>query len=204
MNIEPNTLPWQDAYKLLIGSILPRPIAFVSTINNDGASNLAPFSFFNGICAKPFMVCFAPMFRGSDGQKKDTLRNIEETKEFVINIVSEEIAEKMNNCAIDYPATIDEFVEVGLTKEKSIKVKPFRVKESHIHLECCLHSILKFGEGPGAGCLVIGEVKLFSVDDAYFENGKIKTELLKPIGRLAGPSYTRAISDTFEIERKKL
>ncbi|MBO9131389.1 flavin reductase family protein [Bacillus sp. 165] len=202
MNIEPHTLPWQDAYKLLIGSILPRPIAFVSTVDEDGNVNVAPFSFFTGICADPLMVCFAPMVRGTDGGKKDTLKNIEATKEFVINIVGEDIVQQMNDCSIEYSAEIDEFVQVGLTKEASIKVKPPRVKESKVHLECELHEVLHFGENKGAGSLVIGKVVLVHVDDELYYDGKIDTEKLNPIGRLAGQSYTRAIAETFVLERK--
>ncbi|MFD3450434.1 flavin reductase family protein [Microbacteriaceae bacterium 4G12] len=202
MNIEPNTLPWQEAYKLLIGSVLPRPIAFVSTVDKDGKANVAPFSFFTGICADPMLVCFAPMIRGSDGIKKDTLRNIEEMKEFVINIVGENIARQMNDTAVEYSAEIDEFEEVGLTKEASVKVTPPRVKESAVHLECVLEQVLHFGETQGAGSLVIGRVVLVHVEDDLYFDGKINTQKLKPIGRLAGQSYTRAIADTFTLERK--
>jgi len=204
MKIEPSTLPWKDAYKLLIGSILPRPIAFVSTINEKGGANVAPFSFFTGICADPFMVCFAPMLRGTDGEKKDTLLNIEATKEFVINVVSEEFVEKMNNCSIEFDRDVDEFIESGLTKVSSHIVKPPRVKESKVQLECVLHDILHFGHQPGAGSLVIGQVVCVHVDDALYEGGRIDTTKLNPIGRLAGSTYTKAIAETFELERKRV
>nr|WP_279326009.1 flavin reductase family protein [Bacillus sp. FJAT-47783] len=187
----------------MIGSILPRPIAFVSTIDKCNQANLAPFSFFTGICADPFMVCFAPMLRGTDGEKKDTLLNIEETKEFVINVVSEDFVEKMNNCAIEYDRHIDEFIESGLTRLESQIVKPPRVKESKVQLECVLHDILHFGDQPGAGSLVIGKVVFVHIDDALYFDGKIDTDLLKPIGRMAGATYTRAASDTFVLERKR-
>ncbi|MBA4538601.1 flavin reductase family protein [Bacillus aquiflavi] len=203
MNIEPNTLHWQDAYKLLIGSVLPRPIAFVSTVDTKGVANLAPFSFFTGICADPMMICFAPMVRGTDGRKKDTLLNIEATKEFVINVVSEKIAEKMNQSAIEYPSSIDEFAAIGLTKENSKIVTPPRVKECDVHLECILHDIVHFGDQPGAGSLVIGKVMLVHIADELFYDGKIDTNKLKPIGRLAGQMYTRASADTFILQRKR-
>jgi flavin reductase (DIM6/NTAB) family NADH-FMN oxidoreductase RutF len=203
MNIEPHTLPWKDAYKLLIGSVLPRPIAFVSTIDGEGNTNVAPFSFFTGICADPLLVCFAPMVRGSDGEKKDTLRNIEETKEFVINIVGEKVAVQMNDCAVELPASVDEFTFANLTKEASVKVKAPRVKESDVHLECVLHEVLHFGENVGAGSLVIGKVVLVSMRDDLYENGRIDTAKLQPIGRMAGNVYTRANADTFVLERKK-
>lgn len=203
VDIFPESLAWQDAYKLLIGSILPRPIAFVSTIDESGNANLAPFSFFTGICADPFLICFAPMRRGTDGAKKDTLKNIESTKEFVVNIVGEEMAEQMNDTAIEYPANIDEFQTVSLTKESAVKVKPPRVKESKVHLECELYQLLHFGEHPGSGSLVIGKVKLVHIDESLYYAGKIDTEKLKPIGRLAGNLYSRAAANTFQLIRKK-
>ncbi|MBN6187471.1 flavin reductase family protein [Aneurinibacillus sp. BA2021] len=203
MNIEPSTLPWNEAYKLMIGSILPRPIAFVSTLNQEGQANLAPFSFFTAISAEPMMVCFSPMRRGTDGAPKDTLVNIESTREFVVNIVGEKIVNQMNDCAIEYPADIDEFEAVGLTKADSQIVKPPRVAESDVQLECVLHEVLHFGDKPGAGSLVIGQVVNIHVKDDLYFDGKIDTEKLQPIGRLAGQVYTRAVADTFVLERKK-
>lgn len=203
MEIKPDSLAWKDAYKLLIGSVLPRPIAFVSTVDAEGNANLAPFSFFTGICADPMLICFAPMLRGTDGEKKDTLRNIEATKEFVINVVSEDFAEQMNNTAIEYQYGVDEFEAAGLTKAASTSVKPPRVKESRVHLECELHELLHFGNEPGAGSLVIGKVKVVQVNDDLYENGRIDTEKLNPIGRMAGQNYTKAIAETFTLERKK-
>ncbi|UPM52972.1 flavin reductase family protein [Gottfriedia acidiceleris] len=203
MEIRPDTLPWQDAYKLLIGSVLPRPIAFVSTVNLEGVANVAPFSFFTAICADPMLVCFAPMIRGTDGEKKDTLKNIEQTKRFIINIVSEEICEQVNNAAADFPYGVDEFEQVGLTKVDGTTVQVPRVKESLVGLECELHELLHFGENKGAGSLVIGKVVNVHINDELYADGKINTEKLNPVGRLAGHSYTRAISDTFAIERKR-
>ncbi|WP_110113464.1 flavin reductase family protein [Bacillus sp. CGMCC 1.16541] len=203
MKLEPSSLHWKEAYKLLIGSVLPRPIAFVSTIDEKGNANLAPFSFFTGICAEPMMVCFAPMLRGTDGAKKDTLRNIEQTNEFVINVVGESIVERMNDTAIEFDSHVDEFVETGLTKVPSEIVKPYRVKESDVQLECVLRQILHFGDQPGAGSLVIGQVVCVHVKGALYESGRINTEKLAPVGRLAGATYTRAASDTFVLERKR-
>lgn len=203
MEIRPDTLPWQDAYKLLIGSVLPRPIAFVSTKNTEGVANVAPFSFFTAICADPMLVCFAPMIRGTDGDKKDTLKNIESTKEFIINIVSEEICEKVNGAATDFAYGVDEFEMVGLTKIEGTTVNVPRVKESLVGLECELFELLHFGENKGAGSLVIGKVVNVHVHDDLYENGKINTEKLNPVGRMAGHSYTKAITDTFAIERKR-
>ncbi len=202
MDVKPDSLHWKDAYKLMIGSILPRPIAFVSTADEYGTANLAPFSFFTAISAEPMMICFSPMRKGSDGGKKDTLVNIEKTKEFVINIVSESIAEQMNRCAAEFEPEVDEFDHCGLTKAKSKTVVPPRVKESMVHLECELHDVLHFGEHTGSGSLVIGKVKHIHVEDALFYEGKIDSAKLNPIGRLAGHMYTKPMSDTFEIVRR--
>jgi flavin reductase (DIM6/NTAB) family NADH-FMN oxidoreductase RutF len=203
MDIRPHTLPWQDAYKLLVGSIVPRPIAFVSTVDGNGVSNLAPFSFFTAICADPLLVCFSPMRKGSTGEKKDTLVNIETTKEFVINIVGNHVANEMNETAPDFERNVDEFEIAGLTKEQSQTVKPYRVKECLVHLECVLHEVLHFGEQPGSGSLVIGRVQHVHVADELYYEGKIDTKKLDPIGRLAGNMYTRAMTETFEIVRKR-
>lgn len=202
MDVKPDALHWKDAYKLMIGSILPRPIAFVSTADEYGTANLAPFSFFTAISAEPMMICFSPMRKGSDGSKKDTLVNIEKTKEFVINIVSESIAEQMNRCAAEFEPEVDEFDHCGLTKAKSKTVVPPRVKESMVHLECELHDVLHFGEHAGSGSLVIGKVKHIHVEDALFYEGKIDSAKLNPIGRLAGHMYTKPMTDTFEIVRR--
>lgn len=204
MDVQPHSLHWKEAYKLMIGSILPRPIAFVSTIDGDGVPNLAPFSFFTAISAEPMLICFSPMRNGEDGSKKDTLINVEKTKEFVINIVSEDFAEQMNGCAADFPAELDEFEQVGLTKVRSITVLPPRVGESRIHLECVLHEVLHFGEHPGSGSLVIGKVQHIHVDDSLYYEGKIDSKGLLPIGRLAGQVYTKPMTDTFELIRRNI
>ncbi|WP_223595492.1 flavin reductase family protein [Neobacillus bataviensis] len=202
MEITPEALEWREAYKLLIGSILPRPIAFVSTIDVDGTANAAPFSFFTAICADPMLICFSPMRKGKDGAKKDTLVNIENTGQFVINIVSERMAEQMNNCAIEFTPDIDEIVETGLTKEPGHKVKVPRIAESLVHLECELQQVLHFGDKPGSGSLVIGKVVHVHVQDELMDKGKIDTAHLKPIGRMAGNIFTDPLAKTFEMKRK--
>ncbi|WP_374017545.1 flavin reductase family protein [Paenibacillus thiaminolyticus] len=203
MDIAPHELHWRDAYKLMIGSILPRPIAFVSTIDPNGTANLAPFSFFTAICADPLLIGFAPMRRGTDGRKKDTLVNIEATGEFVVNIVGEQIVEPMNETAAEFEPDVDEFQAAGLTPIPSQLIRPYRVQESGIHMECVLHDILHFGDQPGAGSFVIGKVVLMHISDELYADGKIDMEKLLPIGRMAGHVYTRAVSDTFMLERKK-
>jgi flavin reductase (DIM6/NTAB) family NADH-FMN oxidoreductase RutF len=202
MEVAPDTLEWRDAYKLLIGSILPRPIAFVSTIDENGIANAAPFSFFTAICADPMLICFSPMRRGSDGAKKDTLLNIEKTKQFVINIVSESMAKQMNDCAVEFAPEVDELEVTGLTKEPSRVVKVPRIKESLVHLECELYQVLDFGDQAGAGSLVIGKVLNIHVEDELFHKGRVDTVKLQPIGRMAGNTYTNPLGKTFDIIRK--
>lgn len=202
MIIDPKAQAFNDNYKLLIGSIVPRPIGFVSTRSTDGVNNLAPFSFFNGVCSNPPSVMFAPGRRGYDGKEKDTLINIRDTKEFVVNIVSEDIVEPMVACATDFEMDVDEFDVSGLTPVDSITVAPPCVKESKVSLECKLHTIVEVGgENPGAGFVVIGEVVMFHVDDDIYSNGRIDLEALKPVGRLAGNNYSR-INDVFTVVRK--
>ena len=203
MEIKTDQLEWRDAYKLLQGSVLPRPIAFVSSQDENGNANLAPFSFFTAISANPMMVCFSPMRRGTDGAKKDTLKNIESTKEFVINIVSEEFVQQMNDCATEFASDVDEFEASGLSKVDSVAVSPSRVMESKVHLECILDQVLNFGgEEAGAGSLVIGKVVHVHVEDDLYENGRINSEKLNPVGRLAGATYTLPLAKTFELQRK--
>jgi flavin reductase (DIM6/NTAB) family NADH-FMN oxidoreductase RutF len=195
-----NTEP-RNVYKLLIGAIVPRPIAFVSTISADGILNLAPFSFFTAASANPPVVCFAPSTRNA-GQKKDTLRNIEATGEFVVNVVSEAIAEQMNLCSADFPPEVDEFAASGLTPLPSDLVKPPRVRESHINMECRLMQVVYVSAKPMGGSLVIGEVIRFHVDDSIVDNYVIDPGKLRPIGRMGGPAYTRT-TDRFDLERPK-
>ncbi|MEH7075321.1 flavin reductase family protein [Neobacillus drentensis] len=202
MEISPKTLEWREAYKLLVGSILPRPIAFVSTIDGNGTANAAPFSFFTAICADPMLICFSPMRRGTDGAKKDTLVNIESTGQFVINIVSTSMAEQMNDCAIEFSPEIDEMVEAGLAKEPGMMVNVPRIKDSLVHLECELEQVLHFGDKPGAGSLVIGKVIHVHVNDELYDKGRIDPEKLKPIGRMAGNIFTDPLAKTFEMKRK--
>lgn len=203
MVIDPQEAGHQNVYKLLIGAVVPRPIAFVSTVSRDGVLNLAPFSFFTAVSANPPIVAFAPIRRAGANPNKDTLHNIQATQEFVVNIVSEEFAEKMNACSADFPPDVDEFAASGLTPLASDLVKPPRVAESHIHMECKLYLAMEFGELPGSGNLVLGEVVRFHVDDAYFDDFKIDPDQLRAIGRMGGAAYART-RDRFEMVRPKV
>ncbi|SVB24373.1 uncharacterized protein METZ01_LOCUS177227 [marine metagenome] len=200
--MDPSEIPFQETHKLMIGSIIPRPIAFVSTQSNNGKNNVAPFSYFNGVCSKPPTIMFAPARRGWDGEEKDTLINIRDTEEFVVNIVSESFAEKMVMCATDFDSDVDEFEISGLTPTNSQKIKPPRVGEAKISFECKLNQIVEIGDGTaGSGFVVIGTIVLFHIDDGIYDNGRILTDKLEPLGRLAGNWYTRS-TDTLKIDRK--
>jgi flavin reductase (DIM6/NTAB) family NADH-FMN oxidoreductase RutF len=199
MQLDPETLAVRDRYLLMIATILPRPIAWVATVSPDGKPNLAPFSFFTGICANPMTVCFAPV-NDRNGKKKDTLINIEATGQFTVNIVNEQNAEKMNQTSAPYAYGVNEFEKCGVTAIPSAKIKPPRVKESPAAYECELQQIVRIGDGPLAGNLVIGRVVMFHCADAIYNNGKIKHQDIHAIGRMEGAWYSRT-NDSFELPR---
>lgn len=199
MKLDPESLAVRDRYLLMIATILPRPIAWVATVSPDGVANLAPFSFFTGICANPMTVCFAPV-NDRNGKKKDTLINIELTKQFTVNFVNESNAEKMNQTSAPYAYGVNEFEKCGVTAITSAIVKPPRVKESQVSYECELQQIVRIGEGPLAGNLVIGKVVMFHCEDSIYNAGKIKHQDMHAIGRMEGAWYAR-INDAFELPR---
>jgi flavin reductase (DIM6/NTAB) family NADH-FMN oxidoreductase RutF len=200
--IDPHTTDAFNVYKLMIGAIVPRPIAFVSTISRDGILNLAPFSFFTGVSANPPVIAFCPMRREAGDLRKDTLRNITATGEFVVNIVSEEFAEKMNITSAEFPPEVDEFEASGLTPIPSDLVKPPRVAESHVNMECRLFLSIEIGDLPLSGNIVLGEVVRFHIDDRSVDNFKIDPDKLRAIGRMGGAAYTRT-ADRFDMQRPK-
>jgi flavin reductase (DIM6/NTAB) family NADH-FMN oxidoreductase RutF len=204
MEINPADIPHQSVYKLLTGSILPRPIGWISSVDERGNPNLAPFSFFNVVCSNPPTVVFCPMIRGMDGQTKDTLNNVRATGEFVVNIVSEDLAEAMNASSVEAPPEVNEFEFAGVTAEPSATVRPPRVRESRVHFECRVRQIVEINSQPGGGSLVIGEVLHIHVDESVLAGGdKINLAALKPVGRLAGGGYVR-VTDVFEMARPKI
>lgn len=203
MTIIPSAHDVRMVYRLMTAMIVPRPIAFVSTLGADGVRNLAPFSFFTAVSANPPVVCFAPMIRGTDGMTKDTLRNIEATGEFVVNIVSEEIAEPMNSCSADFPPDVDEFEVSGLTPAGSELVKPPRVHEAKASMECRLLQVVPVSTKPLGGSLVLGEVLCFHVNDSLFDNFSIDPGALRAFGRMGGSTYTRT-TDRFEMQRPSM
>ena len=176
-------------YKFLIGSILPRPIAVVSTLNEDGTNNVAPFSFFTAVSAKPMIIAFSPLIRTSTGEMKDTPRNILREKEFVINFVTEETIDKINSTSTELPYGQDEFEYAGLNALESDVVKARRVAESPIHFECIFRDRLSYGDEPGCGQIITGEVVKVHVNEEIYEKGRIITEKFKPVGRGAGNDW---------------
>jgi flavin reductase (DIM6/NTAB) family NADH-FMN oxidoreductase RutF len=190
MIIDPRDTPYQDCYRIMVGSIVPRPIALVSTVSRSGARNLAPFSYFTAVSSKPPTLCFCPGRRHPGGGRKDTLENVEATGEFVVNVVTVAMAERMNLTAADYPPEVDEFDVSGLTPVPSDRVAPFRVKESPIQLECKLDRVVEIGEpSAGGAALVIGEIVLFHIADEVFTDGRIDIGKLDPLARLSGGDY---------------
>jgi flavin reductase (DIM6/NTAB) family NADH-FMN oxidoreductase RutF len=198
--IDPAKQAPNDIYKLMVGAIVPRPIALVSTVDEANVRNLAPFSYFTACSSNPPVVVFCPIMRPLPPGAKDTLRNIIATREFVVNIVSEEFAGGMNATAAQVPPEVDEFELSGLTPVPSDLIKPPRVAESHIHMECRLLQIVQVSDQPGGGSLVLGEVLRFHVREDLFENFRIDPDKLRAIGRMAGSTYIRT-TDRFDLER---
>jgi flavin reductase (DIM6/NTAB) family NADH-FMN oxidoreductase RutF len=205
MQIDPATTSPAAIYKLLIGCVVPRPIAWVSTIGADGVLNLAPFSFFMAITNDPPTLAFSSGPRsdpsGPRGEtKKDTVRNVEATGDFVVNVVDDALAEAMNLTSGEYPAEVDEFALARLTAAPGVKVKAPRVLEAPISMECRMTRIIPVGRGPHS--LVLGEVVHFHVRDDVYDarTGRIDIRALKPVGRLAGHQYTH-VHDIFSMQR---
>jgi len=194
-----------EIYKVLSGSIIPRPIAWVSTKDTNGLYNLAPFSFFNLFGVDPPTIAFAPGYKNmmnngdrANPEPKDTLRNIIDTKEFVVNLVSRELAGKMNQTSGEYPHGTSEFDEVGLTAISSKFVSAPRVAESPVSMECNLVQIVRHGNNN----IVIGEIVGINVEDSVIdERGHINGSALQAIGRMAGDWYTTTVDGNFEIAR---
>lgn len=194
--ILPNGLETRDAYRLLSSVIAPRPIAFVSTVNKNGVPNAAPFCFFMGVTPTPPMIAFSCIRRGD--QKKDTIRNIESTRDFVINIVDENLAQAMNMASGSYPPDMSEFDVTGLTQIPSEIVTAPRIAESPVHLECKLRTIIELGDVPAS--LVLGEIVCFHVRESLMVDGMVDVKKLHAVGRLGESVYTRT-NDLFDMFR---
>jgi flavin reductase (DIM6/NTAB) family NADH-FMN oxidoreductase RutF len=209
MIIDPSEISHSERYNLILNSVAPRPIGWISTLSASGIPNLAPFSFFNAVCVDPPLLAFAPGFRMSNppdarhGEVKDTLRNIRETREFVVNIVTYELAEAMNATSGEYDASVNEFEVAKLTAAPSKTVKPPRVAESPVNFECKLHQILDFSSAPTGSSLVIGEIVSIHVHDANMKEGRLDRNSLDLIGRMGGLQYTRT-TQRFDMVRPKV
>jgi flavin reductase (DIM6/NTAB) family NADH-FMN oxidoreductase RutF len=184
----------RQVYKLMTGIIVPRPVALVSTVDRDGVANLAPFSFFTGVGSNPPTVLFCPGVRARGAAadiRKDTLRNVEETGEFVINAVSDEIAAAANATAAEVPPEVDEFVLSGLTPLASEVVRPPRVAESPAQMECKLLQVIYTSHEPGGGVVVLGEIVRFHVRGNLVDNFRVDPDGLDAVGRMAGNTWSR-------------
>ncbi len=195
-----------ELYHLLLGCVVPRPIAWISSQNDSGALNLAPFSFFNAFSVDPPIVGIGIGLKrrvDADGTTtyvpKDTLANILATEEFVVNIVSRSLADKMNRSSGEYPAAINEFEVTGLTPQGSTMIKPPRVGEAKIAMECRLHQPVDLG----GSTLVLGRIVCIHVKDEVLKNGSVDIEKLQPIGRLSGSAYCE-VNTIFEIPRPRV
>lgn len=206
MVITPGTIPTKDFHALLLGSVSPRPICFASTIDENGVPNLAPFSFFNVFGSKPPIVAFSPARRVRDNTTKHTLQNVELNKEVVINMVSYSMVQQQSLASCEYPKGVNEFEKAGFTPLPSDIVKPFRVKESPVHLECKVLDIIYTSDEGGAGNLIICEVVKMHINDAVLnEHGMVDPHKIDLVARMGGDYYCRASGDAvFEVAKPNL
>jgi len=201
VEINPKDIPSNQIYKLMTGSIVPRPIAWVSTVDSEGNPNLAPFSYFTAASDNPPTIIFCSGIRSADGQPKDTYLNIKATGEYVINFVNEATADAMNITATEVPADVNEFERADLTAIPSKLINVPRVQESPISFECKLSQVVTISDQPGGGHIIIGEIVYMHFDDAVYKEGHyIDLEAYKPIGRLTGNQYAH-INDIFSLHR---
>ncbi|MEH7443017.1 flavin reductase family protein [Bacillus sp. JJ1122] len=201
ISIDPVTNTERDNYKLLIGGIIPCPIAFVTSLSQDGVLNGAPFSYFNIVSSNPPMISLS--IQRAEGRQKDTARNILAAKEFVVHIVDEDNVEKVNATAASLPPDQSEIEMAQLTPTASLKISVPGVKEAKIRMECRLEHALELGGSESPGCdFLIGKVVQFHIDEAIYENGRIDPAGLAAVSRLAGQDYAK-IGEIFTIERPK-
>jgi len=192
----------KSVYHLLISGVSPRPIALVGSIDKKNNSNLAPFSFFNAFGANPPIVGFSPALSGRTGLPKDTLLNIEETKEFTISIVNSSMVEQISLSSCEFDKNVDEFDKAGFTKFKSKIVKPYAVSESNFIMECKLYDIIGLGNKPASGNLILGEVLRFHVSEFILTaTNQVDSYKLDPIARNGGSWYTEAKKGLFELKK---
>ena len=203
MKVIPGAIKTAQLHAYLLGSIAPRPICFASTIDSEGKPNLSPFSFFNVFGSKPPILIFSPARKVRDNTIKHSLENVYETKEVVINVVNYNIVQQMNLASCEYPKGTDEFVKAGFTPVKSDIVKPFRVKESPVQLECKVLQVIETGKEGGAANLIICEVLCMHIDDNVLdEQGRIDPHKIDLVARMGADYYCRASgSAIFEVHK---
>ena len=202
LSVDPKASPVAEVHKLLLGGVAPRPIALVSTVSTAGINNLSPFSFFNAFGANPPTVVFSPARRGRDGTTKDTLNNLKEIGECVVQSVSYDIVQQVSLASTEYEPHIDEFAKSGLTPIDSDRVRPKRVEESPYQMECTVKQIIPLGESRGSGNMVICEVVKIHVDESIIKSGVIEPNLIDLVGRNSANYYTRASGGAiFEVEK---
>lgn len=201
LSFNPYDLPIKQRHQYMIGAVGPRPICWASTVDEDGNSNLAPYSFFNGYSSNPPTLVFSSNRRGRDNTTKDTLENIQKTMEVVINVVPFSLVHQMNISSTDYPSGVNEFEKAGVTAIPSETVKPFRVKESPVQFECKVKEIIYLGNEGGAGNLFICEIQKVHIDESILdENKQIDPHKIDLVGRMGGNYYVRASGKAvFEI-----
>lgn len=200
MIIDPTDLEPRERSRLMTNTVLPRPIAWVSTMDRQGNLNVAPFSYFTAACSHPMTLLFCASIPVTTGNKKDTLSNVEEVSEFVINITNEETAQAMNLTATVLPHDQSEFEWAGLTPVPSRTIQVPRVAEAPISFECKLQRIVMVNNQPGGGAVVFGEVQLVHIRDDIYNDGAFDLAAFKPIGRLGGIDYVR-VTSTFQMKR---
>ncbi|MFN4081555.1 MAG: flavin reductase family protein [Saprospiraceae bacterium] len=193
LKIDPAQTPTKDFHQFMLGAVAPRPIAFVSSVSPDGVSNLAPYSFFNAFSSNPPIVVFSSNRRVENNTTKDTLRNAREVGELVINVVSHAIARQMALTSIEYGPEVDEFEMAGFSKLPSERVRPFRVAESPVQMECVVDQIIPLGESAGAGHLIVCRILLMHIDERVLTpNGRIDPHKIDLVGRMGRFWYARA------------
>ena len=206
IKINPKNTETKLVQEYLLSAVGPRPIALASTIDKNNIPNLSPFSFFNVFSGNPPILIFSPARRIRNNTEKDTLRNLQQIKEVVINVVNYNIVEKMVKSSFDYPSEIDEFIESGFTHLNSEIVKPFRVEESPVQMECTVNKIISLGENAGSGNLIICEIQLIHISEKILsQNKKIDQHKIDLVGRMGYEWYIKSDSKSlFKINKNNI
>lgn len=203
IKIDPQTIQIPQLHRILLAAVAPRPIAFASTIDSDGNPNLSPFSFYNVFSVNPPLLIFSPARRGKDNTNKHTFDNIKQHAEVVINSVSFSMIEQVSLSSGDYKKGVDEFIKAGFTKQKSEKVKPFRVAESSVQFECKVNEVIETGHLGGAGNLIICEILLIHINEnIYDKSGNINQDKIDLVGRMGGDLYSRTSGNSIFTVKK--